>query len=493
MDGVACGQGHECSPARSKLMTSVIQRLVDRAGRGYRFGVEAVPQVFFADDGAFLAEDVAGLQMAFDAVWVAARITGLQIKVKPDGSKTAWMGVYWDGEGKAKEVSREGVYWDKKRREERVVEGMVGESIMRLPDGRRIPQVSQYKHLGTPMQAMSEGRLQPAREKIKSKCKGLISQISKVEALGPRQVERAIDLAIMGVCGYYCRATPMAWRDCEEIEMAKRRALRAAGLGPAEPAGAWYLEKQAGGMGHTHVYQIAAGAYVDQVDRALRGECGRPVRAAMADRIAAMGKRRGCRESPLTWHPEEQVEDLSEDDLAEAWLKYKIRAGRRGVLTGAQVPASLRAEVWGQAEVGGGRRAWAREWGGGTTNGKWKGGNTWYSPRQSADKGSVAGAAREAHTGMPRRVGIPGCVGTDEGRRDTDGARQRMGAGGGDAGGRGCAEGHEGGERDGQGPSEGPEGAPDDAAWKRARGDAGRHAGGDRRGQQQRSERRVGG
>ena len=41
MDGVACGQGHECSPARSKLMTSVIQRLINRVGRGYRFGKES--------------------------------------------------------------------------------------------------------------------------------------------------------------------------------------------------------------------------------------------------------------------------------------------------------------------------------------------------------------------------------------------------------------------------------------------------------------------
>lgn len=37
---------------------------------GYRFGDKGVPQVIYADDGAFLAEDIAGIEMEMDLVLV---------------------------------------------------------------------------------------------------------------------------------------------------------------------------------------------------------------------------------------------------------------------------------------------------------------------------------------------------------------------------------------------------------------------------------------
>ena len=113
-------------------------------------------------------------------------------------------------------------------------------------------------------------------------------------------------------------------------EGAALRVLATAGQCPSEPSVLTYAAREAGGAGHTHTYQVAGAAFMDQVDRALRGEAGRPAMVAMAERIASMAERLGCRECPLTWHPEELEGELREDRLAEAWLKYKIRAGGAG-------------------------------------------------------------------------------------------------------------------------------------------------------------------
>jgi hypothetical protein len=64
--------------------------------------------VWFADDSAYLCEDIAGVQMALDAMWVVARVSGLHVTVKATdaetrvGSKTAWMGTYWNAGGQEK-------------------------------------------------------------------------------------------------------------------------------------------------------------------------------------------------------------------------------------------------------------------------------------------------------------------------------------------------------------------------------------------------------
>eukprot|EP00964_Phaeocystis_antarctica_P100172 scaffold65859_cov42-Phaeocystis_antarctica.AAC.1 len=63
MPGVACGQGHECSPVRSKIMASFIQAMASQVCLGYRFGQTGVPQCWYCDDSAWLCEDLAGVQM----------------------------------------------------------------------------------------------------------------------------------------------------------------------------------------------------------------------------------------------------------------------------------------------------------------------------------------------------------------------------------------------------------------------------------------------
>ena len=307
-------------------MASFIQVMAQRVCRGYRFGQTGLTQVWFADDSAYLCEDLAGLQMALDAMWVVSRVAGLKVTVKAKdaetrvGSKTAWMGTYWDAKGKEQEVTG----WK-----------------VELPDGTVVPQVRAYKYLGTPLQIEYEGRHDAMRKKVVGTCCALIRQIGRVDMLGPRQLRRGFELAMAGVLGYYCRSTPMTWKCCQQIEAVRAEVLARRGICASTPRAAIYLPGEAGGAGHMHAYQYAAAAYMDQFHRALGGGLGEPVRTAVSERVAATCRCLGCTQAPLTWHPVHLMNTLSEDHMVEAWLLMKLRAQMRGVRSGAMVHTSL--------------------------------------------------------------------------------------------------------------------------------------------------------
>ena len=84
--------------------------------------MKEVRDTWFADDEAFLAETVAGLQLFFDVEWVVTRIAGLDLITKPDGSKTAWSGVV-----------KVGPAWT----------SLEGKWVIKLPDGKVVPWVAQ--------------------------------------------------------------------------------------------------------------------------------------------------------------------------------------------------------------------------------------------------------------------------------------------------------------------------------------------------------------
>ena len=104
-------QGDIASPARSRCQLRFMQALIHESVHGFKFGDRGVTQVFFCDDGAFCSDSLAGLQMAFDAAWVAARVAGLDVRAKPEeattrrGTKTAWMACYWDADGVEREIT----------------------------------------------------------------------------------------------------------------------------------------------------------------------------------------------------------------------------------------------------------------------------------------------------------------------------------------------------------------------------------------------------
>ena len=85
-------QGDINAPNRSKNLMKLKQAAISEMIEGFRFcgWEEGTVQVWFADDGSVMTDSWAWLQMAFDTAWMLSRITGCEIGVKEDGSKTAW-------------------------------------------------------------------------------------------------------------------------------------------------------------------------------------------------------------------------------------------------------------------------------------------------------------------------------------------------------------------------------------------------------------------
>ena len=192
------GQGAISAPVRSKLMLSVMQRVVSRVCEGFKFtgSTRSVPQLYYADDGAYVASSAASLQLMFDTSWLVARTLGLTIGIKANGKKTAWSGTYWEG-GQQHEVT-----------------GLT----MRLPDKREIPQVTEYQYLGGGETSGWAGRHDKTIETVQRKCIQMIKLIGRVPILGPEQMRRAMSLAVAGITGFYARSTPIPLVACKQIE-----------------------------------------------------------------------------------------------------------------------------------------------------------------------------------------------------------------------------------------------------------------------------------
>ena len=89
-----------------------------------------------------------------------------------------------------------------------------------------------------------------------------------------------------------------------------------------------------GNAGVHHSYAVACAALVDQIDRALCGEEGRPDRTAVEAAIAQTCVRIGyvataLAPMPLDWWPLRLLQPgaLSEEFVIEAWLLYRLQAG----------------------------------------------------------------------------------------------------------------------------------------------------------------------
>ena len=223
-------QGDVNAPNRSKNLMKLKQRAVSALVEGYRFMgcAEETPQVWFADDGSLITSSWAWLQAGFDVAWMVARITGSDIGIKEDGSKTAWQVV-------------NGCEWQEREYRQIV-----------MPDGRVVPRVSQYKHLGTVL--TSKGGVEAQRDKVYGKLKQVLQVISKLEISAEKYIEMT-DVIIEGVLGFYGRSTPMSWEFCEKVERVRRQCMvlrgsRRRGEGTCEV----YAKQEAGGLGACHAY-----------------------------------------------------------------------------------------------------------------------------------------------------------------------------------------------------------------------------------------------
>ena len=150
--------------------------------------------------------------------------------------------------------------------------------------------------------------------------------VGKIGQLGPSQLATAMDLAIGGVIGYTGRSTPITYDTCARIETARAKVLKRAGVGGGKHRAPLYLPMEAGGMGLTHAYQIAAAAYLDQFERALEAGAGEPAREAVEGAIREKAKEKGYHGPLREWWPAGEEGSLDPDDEVEAWLLYRIRA-----------------------------------------------------------------------------------------------------------------------------------------------------------------------
>ena len=304
-------QGCTQSPCRSKMVLRLVQEAVAGLCTGYRFSAtkERIPQIWYADDACFMSDDLAGLQLALDTAWVVARVAGLDMQVKEDGSKTAWQGSYW-AEG---------------------VEHQITGWRIRLPDGREVPQVGGYKHLGTEEKDRWGGGQDEARKKAVGKCKQLLGAIGRMGVLKEEQVRTAMALAIEGVIGYYARSTVIRAEDCDEIEAERAAVLKRRGFAAGPARVCIHASEAAGGQGHKHAYQVAVAALCAQFDECLNAEENKPERVGIEAHIRAEYVKLGWtgEGEALEWHPEWMEAELSEEAVVQAWLLGRIRMGIR--------------------------------------------------------------------------------------------------------------------------------------------------------------------
>ena len=88
-----------------------------------------------------------------------------------------------------------------------------------LSDGRVVPRVSKYKHLGTVMG--SSGGPEVQRERVLQKLRGILSIVCSLEVTLDQMVEMT-DCVIEGVVGFYGRSTPLSREFCEKVEKCRR-------------------------------------------------------------------------------------------------------------------------------------------------------------------------------------------------------------------------------------------------------------------------------
>ena len=315
---VGNGQGDSDGPVRSMIPLSLVAKAVDWLVGGFSFSAvygaqsRRIPSVWFCDDGAFLTDDFGTLQLCFLVVSAMSRALGLVIGVTKDGSKTAWCGAEWVS-GEYRECG--------------------DETGVELIDGTKVPRVSVYPHLGS--RAEVAIRHDATRDAVVRRCRGAAIIIARLGVLNAAQYVEAADVATSTVIAYYGAATPMGRAACESIDAAKRVGLAALGH-RGQRTSAWLAHAPAGegGYGMAYAYAHAAGALAAAIDHALRAEQGVPVRAAVAATIVRRYWELGWRPSmwaprPLDWHPVHLLDSgaLSEDNIIDAWLEQRLRAG----------------------------------------------------------------------------------------------------------------------------------------------------------------------
>jgi hypothetical protein len=310
-------QGCSQSPTRSKFQLRMVQEAIRIMCEGFKFrgAKECIPQMWFVDDGAFVADSLATLQLVLDTCWMVTRAAGLKIMIKGI-KKTAWQASYWEGD------------------EEKSVEGWQ----MRLPDGRVVPQVKrekdntrgEYTYLGSEETERWYEAQEGVKRKVVTFCTKILRMTGRVGVLDGEQTRIGMSLGVEGASGFYARATAIDFETCEEVEKVRAEVLRDRGLTAGQRVQI-HATTQAGGLGHSHLYQSAAASLADQIDKIMQDDPGTPASIATRAHIRNTYMRLGWteRQDMMEWHPQHLEHILNEEMIIEAWLLARLRAGVR--------------------------------------------------------------------------------------------------------------------------------------------------------------------
>ena len=338
------GQGCINGGNRAVLMASVIQRMVKKytEGANVTCGRGRVAQLWYCDDGSYRTNSIFAMQTTLECVWLVCRITGLEMRITPDGKKTAFAATYW----------RRGKEIDIKY-------------TIEMPDGTPVPQVSQYKWLGFYVTGRWRGGRDTDRATAISKAKACIAMACRLPELSWDEIGETISTGLTGILGYRARGVCIRWEDAQEIEKARAAGLVQRGVICGVPRLQMY--EAGAGMGHEHAYCVAAASFVDEIDRMLCGHRGAPARGVAEACIAKTCYRLGCRSAPLEWMPHYMIEELDDEMIGEAWLKIKLRAQLYAGQSGLRDSGALSSdrEAW-KPEVSAGPGLWesaAGTWG----------------------------------------------------------------------------------------------------------------------------------
>ena len=300
------GQGCNCAPNRANVDLSPLQWTLERLVTGYRLPTRrdrrlaTVNMLWFADDANTVAMSASAVSVALGVTWMVAWMSGNQVGVAEDGSKTAFSvsGLASGNKGGGRS--------DIAHRYEMI-----------LASGERVPSLRKYKLLGTLVDySVSEA------ETVDKAVRRSVTAVRLMSRLGGAERRRASRLWLViprGVAGFYGRSQGWSLAQAEAVGVAQRKALSRQGHRHWRGARLQvYAPEAAGGLGEPHMYAIAAAAMVDEFDRALSGGRYDPARVSAESAIAATAVRLGfvpsaAQPTPLDWYPEHLEQHLRED------------------------------------------------------------------------------------------------------------------------------------------------------------------------------------
>ena len=203
------GQGCNCSPNRANIDLAPLQWTLERLIPGYPLPTRGnqlaatVAVLWFADDANTAAASASAISAALSVTWMVTWLSGNEVGVAGDGSKTAFSVA--EKQGTAGRVSTAERY------------------EVKLPSGEVVPAVRKYKLLGTQVDYTVGEK--GTCEKAVSRSVTAVRLMSRVGGAERHQASRLALVVPRGVVNFYGRSQGWGLAEAERVGVAQRKAL----------------------------------------------------------------------------------------------------------------------------------------------------------------------------------------------------------------------------------------------------------------------------